>query len=433
MSVETSHDFGFRGAGITATQISENSVTNYFEIPEERNYTVDIQRKFFKGLRNNAEALRSDRDILMRIVSEHRDGWLLLKSASPEIRKDKELLLAALQSRRGWWALRHAPAHLQDDREVAAEAVRKHVAALEIVSPRLHNDPALRSEALSTFARLKQTKSEKADLLLSGAGGADGGQQQLPRREIEGEENLVCRGSRRFGTLNIRASMAEQMFEDEGRCEAGISSRLPRLGMTRQCIELKITDHRGRLLVKMGHWNGEVLESCCLLPGHAVLPGNHPREILAQYLDTTLHSHERWLEIEDEFEVVIDEERRADATTAPQERHRMIFSGKVKAGHLLAEDWRRVPVQRHKVRAPPALNIDTGRRYPLAPAQPCMYCLRPARLRAPRSSVVAQADPLDVFAWLPTYTYQWLSSGEQSVKTMISDWLACLDFAGRLR
>ncbi|WP_253705262.1 DUF4116 domain-containing protein [Endozoicomonas ascidiicola] len=97
---------------------------------------VFMVRNSWYGLSHAPEAFKSDREVVLAVVSS--DG-LDLKYASQALKKDREVVLAACRSNS--YALNYASDELKNDKALVLEVVSRTGAALEYASEALKNDP----------------------------------------------------------------------------------------------------------------------------------------------------------------------------------------------------------------------------------------------------------------------------------------------------
>ena len=83
--------------------------------------------------------------VLNAIQSYTNDGWKALKSASAELKDDREIVLKAVKQ--NWRALEYASAAQKEDREIVLEAVKENRGALLYASCKLKEDRDILLEA----------------------------------------------------------------------------------------------------------------------------------------------------------------------------------------------------------------------------------------------------------------------------------------------
>ena len=112
------------------------------------------------------DSLKKDREIVLAAVSQN--GWALAYAAS-SLQKDRKIVLAAV-SQNGW-ALYYADDSLKKDREIVLAAVSKHGEALAYAASSLQKDrkivlAAARNLAEGEYAPQELSKEDRVDLFI---------------------------------------------------------------------------------------------------------------------------------------------------------------------------------------------------------------------------------------------------------------------------
>lgn len=409
---------------------------------DDRNYVLEIAKQFAKGHKHTPDSLQTDRELLFRAVREHKDGWRLLRHATPELRADRELLLAAVKGagREGWKAMLNAPMELREDRDLGVEAVRRNAAALQVLAPHLREDTQLVSEALGAIAKRIQPKERSAELEWRKAQGLH--KRRPPKAaesaRVNGRGRMQITGTRRHSALDAVASKGGEVLAERLRwdLERGLGQVFTNEDGEHfrvvQLITLRIFNQNGLMLVMMGRYDGMNLNARCMLPGMKIPDGFQPRETLKQYMDTALYSIRRQLEVDADFD--LKEEETMSPTFSMQTKYRKAtFKATTKPGL----SWKKVAkrVQPTRCRSPHfssnrslARRFGTGSANYSAPKAPDIYTLRPVDYH---QSTFKLRSHTDLFAWIPSWEFEWLQTS-QTAKYVLDEWLDDLDVPAHL-
>lgn len=379
---------------------------------EERQYLHDISKSFVK-LRHTTESLRTDRDLLHKVVKEHKDGWRLLKNAAPELRKDRELLLAAVKSSAaGWKAMLTAPPELREDWDIAAEAVRRNAAALECLAPSLRQDSQLVSEALTSLSRRLRNQLKSND-----------GETKVVRPAAFVDKVVQQRGHDRAFLLEHQLQQGYGTVKQDDDQPDNLVRQL-------QIVTLWIRDQNsGFVLIILGRYlDGNNLVPKLMLPGKTMRDGSQPSDVCSSFLAGDFFRLKSCLEVSPIFETSGQEETSPSLGLHTVYR-RVIF----KATFQGFVHWKKASAKITKFRSPMAVpssqrlarrhHHEAGSARP--PLPPEMYTLRAAEGRVPPSQNV------DVYAWLPVWEYEWLSKTDAG-RQALEDWMAQIDMDAHL-
>merc|ERR1711971_396852 len=125
-------------------------------------------------------------------------------------------------------------------------------------------------------------------------------------------------------------------------------------GHLEQQMEMRITNHRNLFFVRLGRWESGRLLRECTFPGAVIPTGLQAREVLSAYIDSDLNPLRRWLDIDSECDVVVEEP--SHRQSGPELR-KHIFTGRLKPGL----QWPNVAERLHpKVQGKINLNGDGG-------------------------------------------------------------------------
>ena len=102
-----------------------------------------------EAVRNNgraivhaSEEMRADKYIALLAVAHHSSDRIGLKFVSPELKKDKHVVLKALS--KDAWPIRHADEHLRRDQDFMLAAVRQNKRVYDVLEPELRSNPKIK-------------------------------------------------------------------------------------------------------------------------------------------------------------------------------------------------------------------------------------------------------------------------------------------------
>jgi len=395
------------------------------EKADDRAFIHEMAKIFIKSTKHNVDSLRTDRDLLLRVVKEHKDGWRLLKHALPELRADRELLLAAVKgTSMGWKAMLNAPPELREDRDVCVEAVRRNAAALEILSPKLRKDQQLVSESLGAISRRMQAPKERA------AAAEWNRMFNHTRSEVEQVHprglSFMDRVSKERGEGKAER-LKNELQNGLGTVHKNEENQTVRTVML---MNLWICNPNGLVLAVLGRYDQGELEPKCMLPGKKIEEGHQPRDEVLLYMDTTFFRFKTHMRVDMDFDMHTEEAR--SNTFGLNTRYRKAtFKGVAKPGL----PWRQATAKICRFKSPHAAQSSPSlaRRFARGqaagaspPKPPDMYTLNNVEGRW-------QFNPekVDIFAWIPVWEYQWLRGSELGRATL-EDWLMDVDLPGHL-
>lgn len=395
----------------------------------DRGFLLEIARSFAKAPKYTPESLRTDRELVLRVVREHREGWRLLRQATAELRADRELLFATVKgSVMGWRAMAFAAHELREDRELCLEAVRRNAAALELLAPALRQDRELVSEALGAIARRLQAPTPKNtsqdwDRLTSHAA-----IKSKSRKKYSVFDAVVLDRNEEW-TERLRREV------ETGRCsleaeEAGKHCRVVPL----MCV--RIQQPNGLILAVLGKVDSTWATSLggkarCILPGSRILDGEQPRDTLNRFLATELAPMAKNLELDDDFQVLVEEG--TSLNFGVRTRYlRSVFKATVDARFQWSKVARRLGMSHVRSPRGATQNLTLGRRFGAgashysAPLPPDMYVL----ISKESDYGFGQLPPVNrsvtIYAWIPCWEYEWLRSSDIGRATL-GAWLSAVN------
>mmetsp|Transcript_7672 Transcript_7672/g.16880 ORF Transcript_7672/g.16880 Transcript_7672/m.16880 type:complete len:549 (+) Transcript_7672:147-1793(+) len=377
----------------------------------DRQHLQEILRIYAKPPKTTAESLRNDKEQILRVIRDHKEGWRLVKHASPAIQADKDIAIAAVQSSAlGWKAIPAMSPELRNDREVALEAVKKNAAALEVMSAELRNDRALISESTMTIGRrIRAVEGQTAeveigiDLVMSSKQQrslAVHGAPSSPRRDLYWQERLE--GAEAGGRRKYK--------------QDGILSRVVPLTL------LYLQQADGLILAQVARRKnaGADLRIKCMLPGTRIHDGEQPKEACDRFLKEHLGSVAKHIEMERDFQIVEEEEFSAKFNL----RTKFIWSiyrGHVTGQFLWESIARHLPVGSTRLKRLIRRKPNLIQRYTMPGCSPM-----PPSFYAVDAGGQGEESDLRVYAWLPPWEYEWLRSSAQG-QDMLKEWLSDVD------
>jgi len=377
-----------------------SELDNLPERPDpDRPYLHDICKIYAKPPKYTSESIRTDKELVLRILSQHKEGWRLIRNAAPELQADREVVLAAVRgSPSGWRALAYTTKELCADRDLALEAVRSNAAAMEYVSPELRTDRELISEAMSAITRnirgksLKMNKSDW-DRIFKGHTSLD----QQSHKADWGSQKQDPRGARLHE--EVRDGQSHLYQDEEGNFLRGVQIA---------CVRLK--QHDGLILARVGKYEDGVLEAKCCLPGLKTQQGEHPFHAAQRLIQSDLACLAKVVKVYGEYQDIFED---VSSQYGVQSKYmRTVLKAKLTSTAPWLRSCRRLYVTSTHAsirNARLSRRFGTNRATPLAPD---VFVLP--------SDVGSQRKIL--YSWLPPWEYDWLQQSDTG-KELLQEWL----------
>eukprot|EP00933_Yihiella_yeosuensis_P029142 TRINITY_DN22831_c0_g1_i1.p1 TRINITY_DN22831_c0_g1~~TRINITY_DN22831_c0_g1_i1.p1 ORF type:complete len:500 (+),score=82.09 TRINITY_DN22831_c0_g1_i1:99-1598(+) len=382
-------------------------------------YLAELTKLFAKWPRYTAESLRTDRELIFRVVKEHKEGWRLIKYASEAIKADRELIVWAIRSSAmGWKALGQSSYELRNDMEVCLEAVRRNAAALELVAPEMKRHAALESEALATLSRKMNPKTHQTR--------EDQVTTEWERVNKSAAAQKVDLNPGGEGKRHSTLPQEEQSWSDRLQQEIDYGKRRSLMGTFTRVVPLtclRLLKQDGYMLVALGSLEqGGKLTVEAKLPGLKLKDGEHPRETLSRLMDTKLGQIAKNVQVRKDFDVVVEDHK--SATVNQETRYlRSIYSGKLNEKYAWSKDVRFVPSSAFRRSSQRSMHITSlGKRFGRMPGAP----------PSPPDIFVFSFDEkkIDYMAWIACWEYDWLRYVDSGKQTL-AQWMDSIDLTFR--
>eukprot|EP00929_Paragymnodinium_shiwhaense_P078791 TRINITY_DN4086_c0_g1_i2.p1 TRINITY_DN4086_c0_g1~~TRINITY_DN4086_c0_g1_i2.p1 ORF type:complete len:510 (+),score=106.70 TRINITY_DN4086_c0_g1_i2:40-1569(+) len=371
---------------------------------------VEMFRPYTKYPHKAPSLLRRDREVILRVLREHKDGWKLLRHTVPSVRGSRDMMLAALRGRGAedaWRALHTAPAELRADEGVVLEAVKQGgPLALEAAAPNLRSNADLMLTALIVQYESTGRTGKKGEVPVGTMSEEAFSSMLSSRASVGGGEDKDT-----FDKLRKQAKKGVTLKLDE----AGNLSRQVPLTL------LHLQRHDGFMLVRVGLLKGPCLDVNCRLPGQKHPPSMEPKEAMEKHLNEKFCW---WFSKEiqpliQRWEIAIEEKRNEAAAlnTRYVKSMGMVPTDPEKMKKALVTDHRGPSSARsklcHRLRGVPSEKFGGH----LAPD---FYRFR--RPDAPKDQELSR----EIYAWLPKWEFEWITESLHG-KEAIVEWLQCLD------
>lgn len=385
----------------------------------------EIARLFAKPLKT-AESLRTDKELILKVLQKHKEAWRLLKEADSRILDDREVLLAAIRHcPMGWKSLAFASDKLRNDLDLGKEAIRQNAAAIELLAPEARKNDELVSEAFSSFSKrliLKVKMSKREE------------DRDWERINQVSKQVLDKHSSARASVLNVivprtsnRMVKTSEEWADMLNSEIDVlhldatatSSKFTRLI---PLVALRIARAGRSILSVFGHIEKSELTIDVRLPGKRINEDEDPRDALQRLISTSLRHWAKWISVDSTYECVVEE---APSLTAEGQHTRYIKA--VFTAHLDEKlNWANgcefIPCGPQRKTTQRALSqlSTVGQRFSsncTTPQPPDIFVF----------SFSTFPERTYLFAWIPEFEYQWLRYNETG-KANAKQWLSQLQF-----
>lgn len=383
----------------------------------ERQIHMEIARTFAKAPKYTQESLKTDRDLLLRVVREHREGWRMLKVATQELRADRDLLVATIKgSAMGWRALAFAADHLREDRDLCLEAVRRNAAALEMVASHLRQDSDFVSEALASIQRRMKAETPKA----------------AAQDWAAGHTAIKSKNKKKGSVLDSLHQDPTEEWTERLRRETDVEKEAHCRVMPLCCV--RITQSNGLVLAALGKidndWSGSpIAKAKCQLPGTRILDGEQPRDTLNRFLHSTFAPLAKGLELDSEFQVMRPEEGVSLKYGVRTRYLRSVFNATADSKFQWNKVVRRLAMS--PVWSPRATtkHLTLGRRFGAGamtyshPRPPDVFILPGKDSDSLQGGDLPVSKSVAVYSWIPLWEFDWLRSsdvGRETLKTWLS-------------
>lgn len=386
---------------------------------------TEIARLLPKHLKT-AESLRTDKELILKVLHQHKEGWRLLKEADSRILDDREVLLAAIKyCPLGWKSLAFASDALRNDLDLGKEAIRQNAAAIELLAPEARKNEELVSEAFSSFSKrllLKVKMSKKEE------------DRDWERINQVSKQVLDKRSSIRASVLNfIVPRTANRMVKNSEEWTEMLNAEIDVLQLDATAtystftrliplVALRIVRAGRSILSVMGHIENSELTCDVRLPGKRIHDDEDPRDALQRLISTSFRHWEKWILVQASYECIVEE---APSLTAEGQHTRYIkavFTAHLDEKMNWANGCEFIPCGPQRKTTQRALSqLSTlGQRFSLnctTPQPPDIFVF----------SFSNWPERTYLFSWIPEFEYQWLRYTETG-KANAKQWLSQLQF-----
>mmetsp|Transcript_31621 Transcript_31621/g.57521 ORF Transcript_31621/g.57521 Transcript_31621/m.57521 type:complete len:556 (+) Transcript_31621:76-1743(+) len=380
---------------------------------EFQTFLQEITKAYVKPPKYTMDSLWSDRDLILRILREHREGWRLVKFVNKEFQADRDILLAAMRGSTisGWRVIAFAAEEFRADHDLCLEAVRRNAAALELFTPALRENQMLISESLATLSRKMQVKCSAPQLMNSE-------KFEAARQAAEKDKNPAKRHIERSTTqvMGDDLSWGERLQREE------TENRDDMQVVPICCVQLM--EQGGNILAKLGtHTVGARTIKVCHLPGTKMQDQEAPRDAATRVLSGELHMLAKGISpLSNDFEVDT-QDGRSISTNTPKRYLISKFGATLTPGFKwsVRVQFLSTELKKAKIRKSHVTNL--GRRFcsgkgDQEPVTPDIFWFP-----NDKDQKLELGNKIRLFAWIPPWEFDWLRHTE-SGKNQLLRWLA---------
>lgn len=356
------------------------------------------------------ESLKTDRELILKVLKEHKEGWRLLKDAVTKITDDREVLITAIQrGSSGWKALAYASKELRADPEICLEAIRQNSAALQLVDADVRWNDQLISESLATFEKGLQVKLTKEQEQIQNWERINQASQQAlksgpsvpmkaPPARLQSQSTIH--------RLNSQNPLSEQHTFD----------RLVPL------VALRVIRAGSLVLTVLGNIEKSKLTVDASLPGVKIEAREDPRGAVQRLIATRLSCWEKWITVDPVYESVIEEGASNSQKGAHTRYLKATFTARLDDKLVWTNGLEFLPASSGKQATHRALAnmAKLSKRFSRS-------CTNPASPDIFIFSFSPMPKKILLLAWVPLFEFDWLRYS-QTGKLSLESWISQLCF-----
>jgi len=257
-----------------------------FKDKAEFSQLVELFRPYTRYPHKAPMLLRKNRELVLRVLRDHKDGWRLLRYTDAELQNDRDLMLAALRGRgadEAWRAMKSAPAELRADKGVIEQVVKYGgLVGFECASAPLRKDPEFMFQALvAEHAAYQATNNANRAI-------------DEPHSTSRISESYVSTMLEKFMKLDEKAKklsdekkalLVQEITQEvrEGECALDTDEH----GHLRRVLVvavLRMTRSDGFILAQVGKMGRSSWKAGCALPGNKFSNRLEPKEGLQKLI-----------------------------------------------------------------------------------------------------------------------------------------------------